>query len=197
MGTLTLGVDDRLIKFVAKRAVDGFPELARSSLYNGDDSLTSEVESHLSHKLSGRYGDKSESEKRSLLYMIARNYLISLSRKASRSPVTTELDVDRFDRAETATIVVDLADFTITTPYGTISLEDVGLQGSKIGWRALQAICQADAATLKRAFTQIDDLRPNNHRRLRRTRQIASRIRRKQCDGQGELFSYPNGKRAR
>ncbi len=167
MGTLTIGVDDLLITAVAKRAVEGFPELARSSLYNGDDSLRREVEAHLSHKLSGKYSEKTKAEKHSLLYMIARNYLISLSRKASRSPVTTELDVDRFDRAETATIVVDLADFTITTPYGTISLEDVGLQGSKIGWRALQAICQADAATLKRAFTQLDDLRSNNHRRLR------------------------------
>lgn len=196
MGTLTIGVDDRLIRFVAKRAVDGFPELARSALYSGDDSLTLEVEAHLSHKLSGRYGDKSEAEKRSLLYMIARNYLISLTRKESRSPVTTDLDVDRVDRAQTSTIVVDLADFTITTPYGTVSLDDVALQGSKLGWKALQAICQADASQLKRAFTTGDDLRSNTHRELRRTRKTAPRGRSKQREGQGRLFSDAAYKRA-
>lgn len=196
MRTLTQGVDDRLIKFAAKRAVDGFPELARSALYSGDDSLTLEVEAHLSHKLSGRYGDKSPAEKRSLLYMIARNYLISLTRKESRSPATIELDVERVDRAQTATLVVDLTDFTITTPYGTISLDDVELQGSKLGWKALQAICQADASQLKRAFTSSDDLRSNTHRELRRTRKTAPRRRCKQCEGQSRFFGDSACKRA-
>ena len=196
MRTLTQGVDDRLIKFASKSSVDGFPELARSALYSGDDSLTLEVEAHLSHKLSGRYGDKSPAEKRSLLYMIARNYLISLTRKESRSPATIELDVERVDRAQTATIIVDLSDFTITTPYGTISLDDVELQGSKLGWKALQAICQADASQLKRAFTSSDDIRPNTHRKLRRTRKTAPRRRCKQGEGQSRLFGDSACKRA-